>query len=403
MLPSPLRTLILSLEYPNRASYYSDWRDAFCGSTDYACHVVNILDLRPKRLARMVEEYDAIILLHSCNSDTLDYLAPLTAVLGNRNRAKLVSFVGNEFNSPYVSMTRRVELLREARCDLIATQLLQEAGEFLYGGTGARIISLPHALNPLAFSPGPPDAARRLDIGVKGYRYPPFLGDDDRNRMVAYFLANASRLGLAVDISEDRRLGRLAWAEFLAQCRGTISTETGSWYLERDDVLIKRIREYLKSKRSGFVIGNEGWLRRAARRLPSPIKSVLWEPLRRGPVKFEVFDDFTTPFAELEERFFRHAKRPPVYGKAVSSRHFEAIGTKTCQIMLKGRFNDILVADVHYLAVESDFSNIDEIVARFKDAGERRRIAETAYAHVMASHTYAHRVAAIRSELGSLA
>src|SRR5262245_39929289 len=79
-----IRTLVMSLEYPNRASYYSDWRDAFCGSRDFACQLLNILDLRPKRLRSMIEEYDAIVLLHSCNSDTLDYLAPLTQILVNR-------------------------------------------------------------------------------------------------------------------------------------------------------------------------------------------------------------------------------------------------------------------------------------------------------------------------------
>src|SRR5262245_24232988 len=179
-----IRTLVMSLDYPNRASYYSDWRDAFCNSRDFACHILNILDLKPKRLRSMIEDFEAIVLLHSCNSDTLDYLAPLVPILGNRQRPRLLSFLGNEFNSPYLSNVKRARLLRDARCDLIATQLLREAGEFLYGGIGAEIISIPHALNPDAFRPGPADAGRRIDIGVKGYRYPPFLGDDDRNRMI---------------------------------------------------------------------------------------------------------------------------------------------------------------------------------------------------------------------------
>jgi hypothetical protein len=400
--PDRLRTLILTLEYPNRASYYSDWRDAFLNSAHFMCRVVNLFHLGPKKLARVIEEFDVVVLLHSCNSDTLDYFEPLSAVLANRRRAKLLSFVGNEFNSPYVSTPKRVALLRESRCDIIATQLLQEAGDFLYGGIDARVVSVPHALNPSAFTPGPIDGERRLDIGVKGYRYPPFLGDDDRNQMLAHFLANASRQGLVVDISEDKRLGRRQWSKFLADCRGTISTETGSWYLERDDVLMTRIREYFKSKRTGIVISNDGGLRRLARHLPSPVKAALWPMLHRGPIGFEVFDDLATPFEDLDQRFFREAKRSPVYSKAISSRHFDAIGTKTCQIMLKGRFNDILIADTHYLAVEPDFSNADSIIARFKDKAERHRIVDCAYRHVMAAHTYAHRIAAIRTELQSL-
>ncbi len=139
-----------------------------------------------------------------------------------------------------------------------------------------------------------------------------------------------------------------------------------------------------------------------ARYLPSPVKSILWKALKHGPVKFEVLDDFDTPFAELEQRFFRNAERCPAYGKAISSRHFDAIGTKTCQIMLRGRFNDILVADEHYVAIEPDFSNADDAIGRFKDAGERRRIVDQAYEHVMNLHTHRHRTAQVRALLEGL-
>lgn len=396
---SASRALLLTLQYPNRASYYDDWRDAFCGSAEFDCTVVNILGLEPARLSRMIEDFDAIIMLHSCNSDTLDYFSAIAPFLGDRRRAKLAIFAGNEYNSPYVSMPDKVRLFRNSRADIVATQLLAEAGEFLYGENDYRVISIPHALNPDAFQPGKLDAQRRLDIGVKGYRYPAYLGDDDRNRIINCFQASADRLGLVVDISEDRRLSREQWGAFLGDCRGTISTETGTWYLEKDDSLILDIHAYLKSKRKGLVISNDGALRRLARFLPSSVKEVLWSRMRNGPVKFEPLDDFNTPFEELYERYFRDAVRPPVYGKAVSSRHFDAIGTRTCQIMFRGRFNDILVADQHYIALEHDLTNLDEAIARFKDQRERKQIVDRAYDHVMDAHTHAHRVSMLFHEL----
>jgi hypothetical protein len=399
---STARLLILTLTYPHRASYYDDWRDAFVSSRSFDSRTLNILDVTPATLARALDATDAIVMLHACNSDTLDYLRPIAPVLRDRRRAKLLTFVGNEYNSPYLSTVERSRLFREARCDIVATQLLEEAGTFLYGETGARIISVPHALNPEAFPAGPPHDRRRLDLGVKGYRYPAFLGDDERNRMIAYFQEHAARYGLTVDISEDRRLDRSGWAAFLGDCRGTISTETGSWYLERNDALIGRIHAYLKTKRSGVVISNESPLRRLGRRLPMPIKSVLWSILKRGPIRFEILDDLNTPFAELDELFFRSATRAPVYGKAISSRHFDAIGTRTCQIMLEGRFNDILTANEHYIAVAPDFANIDDAVTQFKDSSLREQIAATAYEHVMSGHTYAHRVEQVRRAFDAL-
>lgn len=393
MTGSRLKTLILSLIYPTRVSYYDDWRDAFVHHPAYACDVGNIMTLTPTELEQRLEQYDAVIMLHSCNSDTLDYFAPLAPVLGQRNRAKLITFVGNEFNFPYVSTSERVRLFGVARCDVVATQLLEEAGNYLYAQSGARVVSVPHALNPAVFTPGP--ELRTLDIGVKGYKYPPYLGDDDRNRMLRFFSGNAGLWGLAVDISEDKRLNRDEWAGFLRSCNGTITTETGSWYISPNDELIQKIYAYLKENRKGLVIGNESPLRRIARYLPSPVKALLWQLLKRGPIGFEVIDDYNTSFKELDERFFRHEAHAPVYGKAISSRHFDAVGTKTCQIAFRGRFNDILVADEHYLAVEHDFSNAEDVVARFKDATERRRVVDTAYDLVMAEHTYRHRAEAI--------
>ncbi len=397
-----LRTLILTLRYPNRASYYDDWCDAFIRSSHFDSTVRNILTIKPHELARELPEYDAFILLHSTNSDTLEYLAAVAPALGARSKGKLIAFAGNEYNSPYVSLPEKVRLLKEAGCDAVATQLLLEAGEFLYGGLGCRVVAVPHALNPAAFSPGPEHGARRLDLGVKGFRYPAYLGDEDRNYITQYFMENVSRFGLKADISEDSRLSRSDWAAFLASCRGTISTETGSWYLERDDDRVKRIHAYLSARRSGVVISNESRFRRLARHLPSPVKSLLWTVLKRGPIKFEVLDDFNTPFAEIEAEFFRGVPRSTAYGKAVSSRHFDAIGTKTCQIMLRGRFNDILEADRHYIAIDPDFANIDQAIERFKDEGVRQRMVDETYEFAMDAHTHQHRAAELRRMLDEL-
>jgi hypothetical protein len=396
---SALRTLVLALSYPNRASYYDDWRDAFQSSPSFDCRVENILTIKPHFLAGLVDAFDVIIMLHSCNSDTLDYFAPIAPVLGERKRGKLLSFVGNEFNSPYISLLEKVALFAQARCDLVATQLLAEAGELLYGGHGYRVISVPHALDPAAFKPGPGHDSRALDIGVKGYRYPPYLGDDDRNRMIELFIGSSPRWGLKVDISEDRRLNRSQWADFLANCRGTISTESGSWYLERDDKRIARIRAYLEERRSGFVISSSSLVRKLARRLPSPVKAALWPLLKKGPVKLDVLDDFNIPFAELYELFFRDAERARAYGKAISSRHFDAIGTKTCLIMQEGRYNDILIPNVHYIAIDPDHGNADQAIERFKDPMERGQIVDAVFEHVMSAHTYRHRAEQVRAAL----
>jgi hypothetical protein len=87
--------------------------------------------------------------------------------------------------------------------------------------------------------------------------------------------------------------------------------------------------------------------------------------------------------------------QPAVSGKAVSSRHFEALGTKTVQIMFPGRFNDILRAGEHYLPLERDFGNLGEVCAAVRDETLLTRLSDSAYEFAVGAHTYTHRARAV--------
>lgn len=88
--------------------------------------------------------------------------------------------------------------------------------------------------------------------------------------------------------------------------------------------------------------------------------------------------------------------RPPlVSGKAVSSRHFEALGTKTAQIMFPGRFNDLLWPGEHYLPLERDFRNLEDVCAAVKDTERLVTMTDRAYEYALSGHTYDHRVRSI--------
>lgn len=86
-------------------------------------------------------------------------------------------------------------------------------------------------------------------------------------------------------------------------------------------------------------------------------------------------------------------------GKAISSRHFEAMGTKTVQVLLPGRYNDILEPDVHYVPLEADFSNIESVAGLLRDDVRLQEIADRASAHALSAHTYAHRVQYLMASL----
>lgn len=389
-------TLVLTLEYPNRASYYEDWRDAFRTAPEFKTTVVNIFTKDGRQEARrLAARAELIVLLHACTADSLDYVRPLTSALQAR-RGRLFCFVGNELNLPWAPLGAKIAWLGTVRPQIVATQMLEECGHFLYRDVAERAVSLPHGLNTDIFKSSRDYAARPIDIGARSYRYIAYLGDDDRNRLYDYFLGHRFVPALNLDFSTEHRFDRLGWAAFLDSCKGTISTEAAGWWLERDDRTVMAIREWAaRQQGGGIVISADSWLQRLGRRLPHGLKVWLRRRLKSGLVRHEAMAAETLDPKEVFERFFSKVEKPPVYAKCISSRHFDAIGAGTVQIMFPGRFNDILVADRHYLALAPDFSNIDAVMARFRDPAEHRRIAGEALEHVLAHHTYRHRLAAL--------
>ena len=399
MHESQLKTLVLFARYTTRLSYYDDWLDAFSTAPDFAVSSLNICDGDAgRRLRQLVKEAELIVLLHSTNGDTTIYMEPLATVLQER-AGQLLSFVGNELNLPGSPIAAKRRVLGVIEPDVIASQLLVEAGEYLFGDLARlNVISLPHGLNPDVFRPRNPQRERPIDIGVRAVRYPPHLGDEDRNRLHACFDSHDFNRSLIADIG-TQRLTRRDWAAFLNRCKGTVSSEAGSWYLERDDSTVEAIRAYTARQfaSKGLVISNDSPLRRLGHKLPWPIRAALRHVMRRGPIRHESAVSETLPFDEIFERFFADKPRCPVYSKCISSRHFDAIGTGTVQIMLSGRYNDILTADRHYIALAPDYSNITDVMERFADVSYRETIANEARQHVMAEHTYATRMTALRA------
>jgi hypothetical protein len=390
---SKIRVLLLHACYTDQLSYYDDWIDAFDAHRSFKSIVMDI-SLRGgrRRLRRRLHEVDAVIMLHSVTADSTEYIERHTAALADR-KVPLLSFVGNELNHPNWPIHRKRDVLQAIRPDWIATQLLHEAGTYLFGDLALRqIVSIPHALNPAVFRPLRAREERPLDIGVRCQPYPPHIGDNDRNRLIEIFRRLGQSGRLTVDLSNER-YNRHGWAEFLNRCRGTVSTEAGSWFLERDDSTVMAIRSYIRNRGAGsIVVRGDSILGRIGSKLPWALRKPLRKMMSHGVLMHESVLTEQSDFPSIHERFFAGRPRPPVYGKCISSRHFDAIGTRTCQIMFPGRFNDILEADRHYLALKPDASNLDEVLRRLRDNSEYETIVGEAYALVMENHTYSHRI-----------
>ena len=254
-------------------------------------------------------------------------------------------------------MPEKINFIKKYEVDYVASQLPQDVAEWLYAETNAKVISVPHALNPKIFKPLKDLDARKIDIGNRSYEYPWYLGDTQRVQIFKFAEILKRRLGLRLDISTDpkKRFTRPQWADFLNNCKFTIADEAGSSYLERDDRTRKAVNEFLK----------------------------------KNP---------ETTFDRIYEIFFKNYKNP-VSGKIVSSRHFDAMGTKTCQILLEGRYNDILHPDEHYIELKKDFSNIEEVIDKIRDNKFRKQLVDNAYDYAVNYHTHKHRIENLLAQL----
>lgn len=86
-----------------------------------------------------------------------------------------------------------------------------------------------------------------------------------------------------------------------------------------------------------------------------------------------------------------------VGAKAISSRHFDAIGCATNLVMYEGHFNGILRPHEHYIVLNRDHSNLEEVIERLNRDG--KRIAEDAFQYVLNGHTVDHRIKCILDHL----
>jgi hypothetical protein len=74
--------------------------------------------------------------------------------------------------------------------------------------------------------------------------------------------------------------------------------------------------------------------------------------------------------------------------RALSPRHLEAALTKTCQVLVKGSYNDVLMPWKHYIPLNEDFSDFDLVVNAMNNNRLVSRIVNNSYRDIVLSGLY---------------
>lgn len=90
---------------------------------------------------------------------------------------------------------------------------------------------------------------------------------------------------------------------------------------------------------------------------------------------------------------------PAVEAGALSSRHFEAMGTKTALVLLEGAYEGLLRPDEHYLSVRRDLTNLPQVAAALVDRPRLEAMTDAALSLALDGNTYGHRVRQLLASL----
>jgi len=283
---------------------------------------------------------DQIVILHSCTADTNNWLKPYVSSLARR-RGSLIFFVGNEYSSPTVSMDLRLKIISEIRPDILASQLPTEAALWLYESTSESVVSSPQGMpEPIK------DHIKKFDYSYRGFKYPAFILGNQRNKISEAILSEFNQRGLVTDYSLSQRLSKESWMELLAETRITAASEAGSSRVFRSD----EVWESLRDNRKIRMVNSDNPFVHVARFLPHELKSKIRGKISRGKNVFGSLHDDSNSSLLLADQV-QNSSLPSIDGRAISSRHFDAIAAGCWQILEIGNYNGILEPWIDYTPI----------------------------------------------------
>ena len=194
----------------------------------------------------------------------------------------------------------------------------------------------------------PKIAERKKHIIYRGNNLPFWLGNGAREKSVLSkkILENFHDKGLNLDVSSnpgDRIYGE-NWLAFMKSGKCVIGLEGGASIFDFDGSIEKKVRKF-----------------------QSENPKVSYEKIHK---------EFLSKYEEK------------IYYRMITPRSFEAIAMKTVQVMYPGKYSGILEPWRHYIPINRDFSNLNEVIEALKDDEFLQKIANQAYSEIIKSENY---------------
>jgi hypothetical protein len=188
-----------------------------------------------------------------------------------------------------------------------------------------------------------PDYEKRpIDVSYRARRLPAWLGafGQEKWKIGARFLDDARRHGLTCDIamSEAERIYGAAWINFVANSRAVLGTESGASLIDFTGDAQRRVETFVAAHTNAS-------------------------------------------FEEIRDSCLEGRDGETII-RVISPRCFEAAALRTLMILYPGRYSGILEPHHHYVVLERDHSNMDDVISILRDPERAGRIIEAAYREI---------------------
>ncbi len=339
---SSLRKVVLLYQYyENNADTILDHLHAI---QMYSSHHVKLVAINRDDISGLIlSDYDCLIIHYSILASHDASLAPSLRTRIRSFRGSKAAFVQDEYRFIF----RTIDVLHFLGIEVLFTLVAEDNLDSVYPvnllPTTQKITVLAgYVPEPLTDVPVPDWADRVVDVGYRARKLPGWYGRLARTKwqIGEEFKRHSLDFGLTVDISmkeEDRIYGQ-DWIRFLSNCRAVIGTESGASVCDFTGE-IERNCTYFEMKHPD------------------------------------------ASFEDVAERFLVDVDGA-ITMPVISPRCFEAAALRTLMILYPGYYSGRLSAWRHYVPLNEDYSNIEEVVAVLRNPGRAQEIIDRAYREV---------------------
>jgi hypothetical protein len=248
--------------------------------------------------------------------------------------------------------------IKEYGFQVVLTCVPQDSLEYVYPRAefpGVEFITVFTGYVPDGFAdallPQKPLSERPIVLGYRGRDIGPRYGRlgfekfEIGRRMKEICDANGVVNDIAMD--EGSRIYGMGWFDFIGNCRAMLGSESGSNVFDFD----------------GQVAAKLGAMKQRLGRLPT-------------------YDEFKPVIGRLDNE---------IDMGQISPRVFECAAMRTPMVLFRGRYSDAILPDEHYIPLELDFSNAEDVLRRLNDLPALQAMSERAYSHIVDSEAFGYR------------